>query len=178
MVGHVNEVEEMKSEVMDISSNEREIVEITDKCYCDFIIVFHQLKMSASRKWMALEAQKKVLTITVVAGLLSKCDDVLHRIKQVAQDVKSAILKDPGQQCEKVLALSYCYLPQRLKGCFLYFEIFPEDYAVNVKRLTNLWVENDSKSLEDRAEECFHELVERNVVLVTGRQFLWERKNM
>lgn len=29
MVGHVNEVEEMKSEVMDISSNEREIVEIT-----------------------------------------------------------------------------------------------------------------------------------------------------
>ncbi|KAM3249425.1 putative disease resistance RPP8-like protein 2 [Capsicum annuum] len=57
MVGHVNEVEEMKSEVMDISSNEREIVEITDKCYCDFIIVFHQLKMSASRKWMALEAQ-------------------------------------------------------------------------------------------------------------------------
>lgn len=38
-----------------------------------------------------------------------------------------------------------------------------------MKRLTNLWVENDSKSLEDRAEECFHELVERNVVLVTGR---------
>ncbi|XP_059310863.1 putative late blight resistance protein homolog R1B-16 [Lycium ferocissimum] len=101
--------------------------------------------------------------------------------KQVAQDVKSAIFEDPSRQCEKILALSYYYLPQQLKACFLYFGIFPEDDEVNVTRLINLWVAegllkegDDTKSLEDVAEECLQELIDRNLVLVGQQNFCGE----
>ncbi|XP_060169868.1 putative late blight resistance protein homolog R1B-17 isoform X2 [Lycium barbarum] len=121
------------------------------------------------------------LTITIVAGLLSKCNNALDGWEQVAQDVKSAIFKDPGRQCEKVLALSYYYLPQHLKACFLYFGVFPGDDEVNVTRLINLWVAegllkeaDDTKSLEDVAEECLQELIDRNLVLVGQQNFCGE----
>nr|XP_016513839.1 PREDICTED: putative late blight resistance protein homolog R1A-10 [Nicotiana tabacum] len=120
------------------------------------------------------------LTITVVAGILSKCNNALEGWKRVAHDVKSAIFKDLGRQCEKVLGLSYYYLPQHLKACFLYFGIFPEDEEVDVRRLVELWVargflkEADNKSLEDIAGECLQELIDRNLVLVSGQSFWGE----
>lgn len=122
------------------------------------------------------------LTVIVVAGLLSKFDDELERWEQVAQDVKSAIFNDPaGRQCEKVLALSYCYLPQHLKACFLYFGRFLEDEEVNTTRLISLWVAeglvkeaDDHKSLEDVAEECLQELIDRNLVLIGQLNFCGE----
>ncbi|XP_016513838.1 putative late blight resistance protein homolog R1B-17 [Nicotiana tabacum] len=156
----------------------------------------HMSPLSAKESWELLQSKvelspellevgKKIadnchgvpLAVTVVAGLLSKCNNALDRWEQVAEDVKSAIFKDPGQQCEKVLALSYYYLPQHLKGCFLYFGIFSQDDEINVTTLINLWVaegilkEVDYKSLEDVAEEYLQELIDRNWVLVGQQNF-------
>ncbi|XP_070044423.1 putative late blight resistance protein homolog R1A-10 [Nicotiana tomentosiformis] len=120
------------------------------------------------------------LTITIVAGLLSKCNNGVYGWEQVAHDVKSAIYEDLGRQCEKILVLSYYYLPQHLKACFLYFGIFPEDEEVDVRRLVELWVaegflkQADNKSLENIAEKCLQELIDRNLVLVSEQSFWGE----
>ncbi|MCD7467246.1 hypothetical protein HAX54_004575 [Datura stramonium] len=160
----------------------------------------HMPFLSAKQSWELLQSKlqissellevgKKIadnchgvpLAVIVVAGLLSKCNNVLDGWEQVAQDVKSAIFKDPGQRCEKILALSYYYLPQHLKACFLYFGVFPQDDEVNVTRLISLWIaegllkeDDDNKSLEDVAEECLQELIDRNLVLVSQQNFCGE----
>ncbi|RYR60211.1 hypothetical protein Ahy_A04g017279 [Arachis hypogaea] len=68
------------------------------------------------------------------------------------------------------LKLSYDSLPQRLKPCFLYFGMYPEDFAIPVKRLIKLWVAEgliqppntgilNVPEVEDIAEEYLNELV-------------------
>ncbi|PHT35032.1 hypothetical protein CQW23_26832 [Capsicum baccatum] len=288
MVGHVNELEDMKSKITDISSNETEVVAIVawatmSKEYCvrrmlwqllhcipsskdvireemddgdlagklkqklwkrRYLVVIdniwtakawydisqwfpdcrgshvllttscanvvgyvapgkpphHMSFLSAKQSWELLQSKVHIsselfevgkriadnchglpLTVIIVAGLLSKCNNALDGWQQVAQDVKSAIFNDPHRQSEKVLTLSYYYLPQRLKACFLYFRTFPEDEEVNVNRLISLWVAEgflkepeDNKSLEDVAEECLQELIDRNLVLLGQRSFWGE----
>ncbi|KAJ4845653.1 hypothetical protein Tsubulata_027425 [Turnera subulata] len=41
---------------------------------------------------------------------------------------------------KSVLLLSYNDLPYRLKHCFLYFCLFPEDYEIERERLARLWM--------------------------------------
>ncbi|KAJ4832925.1 hypothetical protein Tsubulata_007244 [Turnera subulata] len=45
------------------------------------------------------------------------------------------------QPIKSILLLSYNDLPYRLKHCFLYCCLFPEDYIMKRKRLARLWVE-------------------------------------
>ncbi|XP_057803045.1 uncharacterized protein LOC131018336 [Salvia miltiorrhiza] len=54
---------------------------------------------------------------------------------------------------------------------------FPEDYEIRVSELIHLWIaegivtlSNGSKSLEEEAEDCFDDLVERSLVLVINRK--------
>ncbi|KZV13965.1 hypothetical protein F511_44708, partial [Dorcoceras hygrometricum] len=68
-------------------------------------------------------------------------------------------------------------LPRQLKSCFLYMGLFPEDYEIPVKKLIKLWVadgflepSDESRSLEELAEECLEDLVERSLVLVAGKR--------
>lgn len=133
-------------------------------------------------KNIAYNCQGLPLTIVVVAGILSKCNNALDRWNQVEQNVKSAMFEDSQQQCEKVLSSSYHYLPRHLKACFLYFGVFPEDTEVHVKRLIELWVaegflkEAADTSLESIAEGCIHELIDRNLVFISRYNFCGEVK--
>ncbi|XLR54805.1 hypothetical protein HN51_023062 [Arachis hypogaea] len=79
-----------------------------------------------------------------------------------------------------VESLSYNSLPHRLKTCFLYFGMFPEDYAIPVKRLILLWTAEglieppktgilDALEVEDIAEEYLNELVDCSLVMVAKR---------
>ncbi|XP_060177607.1 putative late blight resistance protein homolog R1B-8 [Lycium barbarum] len=128
-------------------------------------------------KKIAYNCQGLPLIIVVVTGLLSKCNNALDKWKHVEQNVKSALFEDRHQQCEKVLALSYYYLPQHLKACFLYFAVFPEDAEVHANKLIKLWVAEGflkkaaNKSLEDVAEEYFNELIGRNLVFISRHNF-------
>ncbi|KAF5935125.1 hypothetical protein HYC85_026254 [Camellia sinensis] len=65
------------------------------------------------------------LAIVLVAGLLRKKERKTHAWK--------AVLENMGQEedeCLKIFALSYKDLPQKLKLCFLYFGLFPEDCEI------------------------------------------------
>uniref|UniRef100_A0A453AD60 Uncharacterized protein n=1 Tax=Aegilops tauschii subsp. strangulata TaxID=200361 RepID=A0A453AD60_AEGTS len=65
----------------------------------------------------------------------------------------------------KILNLSYKYLPDYLKSCFLYCAMFPEDHMIHRKRLIRLWAAEGfieqigNCSLEDVAEGYLTELV-------------------
>ncbi|PHT52391.1 hypothetical protein CQW23_06853 [Capsicum baccatum] len=74
-------------------------------------------------------------------------------------------MKDPAEQCLRVVALSYNYLPNDLKACLLYLGIFPEDSEISVKRLVRLWIAEGFLKLEgdqeEAAENRLQDLVDR-----------------
>lgn len=75
----------------------------------------------------------------------------------------------------KILNLSYKYLPDHLKSCFMYCAMFPEDHMIHRKRLIRMWVaegfieQRGACSLEDVAEGYLRELVQRGMLQVVKR---------
>ncbi|XP_052116705.1 toMV resistant protein Tm-2 netted virescent-like [Arachis duranensis] len=78
-----------------------------------------------------------------------------------------------------VLKLSYDYLPRRLKPCFLYLGIYPEDYEIPAKELIQLWIAEgfiqphesgtpNAPEPEDVGEDYLGELVDRSLIQVTS----------
>ncbi|KAH0469828.1 hypothetical protein IEQ34_001386 [Dendrobium chrysotoxum] len=69
------------------------------------------------------------------------------------------------------LFLSFEDLPSHLKQCFLYFSLYPEDALLDLSNFVQLWVakgfvhEQKNLLMEDSAEECFNELLKRNLLL-------------
>ncbi|KAL2895996.1 putative disease resistance RPP8-like protein 2 [Bienertia sinuspersici] len=71
---------------------------------------------------------------------VSKPREVRKNMGQNTQDVSLHLSKDEAYL--DILASSYHNLPVELKPCFLYFAVFPEDYAMPVQRLIALWLED------------------------------------
>ncbi|XP_061356352.1 putative disease resistance RPP13-like protein 3 [Gastrolobium bilobum] len=80
-----------------------------------------------------------------------------------------------------ILKLSYDNLPRRLKPCFLYFAIYPEDYEISARKLMQLWAAEgfiqpketgnpNPPQVEDIAEYYLDELVDRSLVQVARRR--------
>lgn len=115
------------------------------------------------------------LAIVVTAGLLSVVSKTAASWEETAKDVKLAIATEQDGQFEKILSLSYTYLPHHLRPYFLYMGAFPEDYEIKLSKLVKLWVAEGfvkpckSKTLEEMAEENLEELVKRSLVLVSKR---------
>ncbi|CAI9118778.1 OLC1v1020388C1 [Oldenlandia corymbosa var. corymbosa] len=112
------------------------------------------------------------LAIIVMAGLLEKVEKRKDRWEEIGRTSMSRTARDDGDnQIMHMLALSYNHLPSHLKPCFLYFGMFLEDQQVPVQKLKWLWIaegfvpKEDSKSLEETAEEYLVELIGRNLVL-------------
>ncbi|KAJ1443130.1 Winged helix-like DNA-binding domain superfamily [Sesbania bispinosa] len=118
------------------------------------------------------------LAIIVMAGILAnkKSERDWSRIKD---HVNWHLARDETK-VRDILKLSYDSLPSRLKPCFLYFGIYPEDYEIPVKQLTQLWIsegliQEDSRipnppQLEYVVEEYLDELVDRSLVQVASRR--------
>ncbi|KAL2225520.1 UNVERIFIED_CONTAM: putative late blight resistance protein R1A-10 [Sesamum indicum] len=102
-------------------------------------------------------------------------EDIGKAIARNCGGLPLAIVVIDDDQCLEILGLSYNRLPQRLRACFLYMAVFPEDYEIPVAKLIRLWAAegflkpNASKSLEDLAEEYLDDLIERNLILVSRR---------
>ncbi|XP_051119163.1 putative late blight resistance protein homolog R1B-17 [Andrographis paniculata] len=130
------------------------------------------LELEEVGKFIASKCRGLPLAIVVIAGVLSDVR-TLHHWEEVARNVNSFLNKSGDENLSNILSLSYNQLSHLLKACFLYLGSFPEDYEINVCRLTRLWVAEgflksveSSKTLEQVAEECLEDLVKRNLVLV------------
>lgn len=128
-------------------------------------------ELEAIGKQIAYKCQGLPLAIVVVGGLLSKMNKKLDVWEEVSDNVASLVMEEAGK-CQNILALSYVYLPDHLKQCFLYMGVFPEDYEVSVKKLIWLWVAEGFirprflKSLEEVAEDYIEDLTTRSLILV------------
>ncbi|KAH0747346.1 hypothetical protein KY285_009003 [Solanum tuberosum] len=114
------------------------------------------------------------LSVVVVAGLLGKMDPTHDNWTKVMENLNS-FFGTVSERCQSILSLSYNYLPQYLKACFLYVGGFPEDREIDVSMLIKLWIAEQfvkarkDKRLEVVAEEYLQELIDRSLIL-TGRQ--------
>ncbi|XP_074275981.1 disease resistance protein RPM1-like [Silene latifolia] len=116
------------------------------------------------------------LTIVAVAGLLSTKRRDCSEWKKLCDTLGPEFAKNRHlKSSTRILLLSYDELPYYLKPCFLYFGMFPEDYAIDCMRLVRLWIAEGfiescrGITLEEVALEYLTALVQRNLVQVLGR---------
>ncbi|KAK4427734.1 putative late blight resistance proteinR1A-10 [Sesamum alatum] len=121
------------------------------------------------------------LAIVVIGGLLSR-DIKEENWKRIAQDVKSTISKNDGDQFMEILSLSYDSLPHHLKACFLYMGVFLEDYEIFVSQLIKLWIAEGFikpqpvETLEGLAKDYLSNLINRSLIEVRRRKHNGEIK--
>uniref|UniRef100_A0A3Q7JHU7 Uncharacterized protein n=1 Tax=Solanum lycopersicum TaxID=4081 RepID=A0A3Q7JHU7_SOLLC len=126
-------------------------------------------------KHIVQQCQGLPLSVIVVAGLLGKIDPTHNNWKIVEGNLNS-FFGTVSERCQSILSLSYNYLPQYLRACFLYVGGFSEDMEIDVSKLIRLWIaeqfvkaRRSNKRLEVVAEEYLQELIDRSLVLV-GKQ--------
>lgn len=124
---------------------------------------------------VAKRCQGLPLALLVVAGYLSKIERTQESWKDVAKSVSKVVANEPDK-CLGVLAMSYNYLPNHLKPCFLYMGIFPEDSDVNIERLINLWISEGFLWEELVGRDVLEDLISRNLIMVRNRRFNGEWK--
>ncbi|XP_022896729.1 putative late blight resistance protein homolog R1A-10 [Olea europaea var. sylvestris] len=121
------------------------------------------------------------LALVVIGGVLYKAEKTRANWEYVAENVKSAVTGNDDDFME-ILSWSYNHLPHRLRACFLYMGVFPEDYVIHVSHLIRLWVAegflkpNTHKSLEEVAKDYLEELIDRNLIMVRDRTYTEEIK--
>jgi hypothetical protein len=117
------------------------------------------------------------LVIVVLGGLLAN-KEKSSRIWNKVRGYVIPYLTDTkdGEHCLDILALSYNHLPRRLKLCFLYCGIYPEDFEIPVRQLIQLWIAERfippirDRNVEDVAEDYLEELIDRSLIQVASRR--------
>nr|QRG33145.1 Rpi-amr1a [Solanum americanum] len=126
-------------------------------------------------KHIVQQCQGLPLSVVVVAGLLGKMDLTHDNWKTVEENLNS-FFGTVSERCQSILSLSYNYLPQYLRACFLYVGGFPGDRPIHVSNLIRLWIaeqfirERSNKRLEMVAKEYLEELIDRSLLLVGKRK--------
>ncbi|MCD7464156.1 hypothetical protein HAX54_052216 [Datura stramonium] len=142
----------------------------------------HPPELEKIGKKIVEKCQGLPLTISVIAGHLSKMARTLASWKDVAKTLVKIVATHPDK-CLGVLGLSYHHLPIHLKPCFLSMGSFPEDFHVETWRLIQLWIaegfirtSEGDKSSEEVAVDYLEELISRNLIMVRKRRFNGEIK--
>ncbi|XP_027910598.1 disease resistance protein RPP13-like [Vigna unguiculata] len=123
-------------------------------------------------KQMVQSCRGLPLSITVLAGMLANKEKSYREWSKVVGHVNSYLTQDETQVKDIVLKLSYDNLPRRLKPCFLYLGIFPEDFEIPVVPLLQKWVaegfiqDKGNRDPDDIAEDYLYELIDRSLVQV------------
>ncbi|KAM7524467.1 hypothetical protein LguiA_014369 [Lonicera macranthoides] len=118
-----------------------------------------------------LEKMEDGLPRNVMGGLLAKREKSTRVLSKMAENVSCYLCEDL-EKCFDILALSYKELPPKLKPCFLYFGVFPEDFEIPVQQLVRLWVaegfikEDKTRKAEDISEEYLEDLIDRSLIIV------------
>ncbi|CAN0928027.1 Disease resistance protein RPM1 [Linum grandiflorum] len=111
------------------------------------------------------------LAIASVGGLLATKPSSISAWTTVFKNLQWELNNNQMlQPIKSILLLSYNDLPYRLKYCFLYFALFPEDYKIWCDKLVRLWMaegfveaNDNGVSPEDVGMEYIRELIGRNM---------------
>ncbi|CAN0838903.1 Disease resistance protein RPM1 [Linum grandiflorum] len=112
------------------------------------------------------------IAIDSIGRLLAKKEPSLKAWTTTLDDLQFELSKNK-LPLNSVLLLSYNDLPYRLKRCFLYFALFPEDHKIWCGKLVNLWMaegflepgeNNGGSTPEDVGMRYIRELIGRNVL--------------
>ncbi|KAJ4788031.1 Nbs-lrr resistance protein [Rhynchospora pubera] len=134
-----------------------------DECPSDLL----ELADKLSKKCKGLP-----LALIVLGGIISTRDKTFHDWKRVSDTLD---WHEEGKDCMQVLAMSYEDMPYYLKACFLCLTLFPEDYVISARNLISMWVaegiipRHEKRTMEDTAEVCLEQLVQRSLVQVSSR---------
>nr|UBY07589.1 NBS-LRR disease resistance protein [Dasypyrum villosum] len=116
------------------------------------------------------------LALVTIGSILSLKAKIVSEWRLFRDQVISELHNNDNiSHVEKILNLSYRYLPDYLKNCFLYCAMFPEDHMIHRKRLIRMWIAEGfieqvgACSLEDVAEGYLLELVQRSMLHVVKR---------
>ena len=130
----------------------------------------------------------------VMSDILKKCGGLPLAIISIAsvlvgykspggKDKWDRVCKSLGSQMEihptlegmkHIVTLSYNHLPHELKGCMMYFSIFPEDCVIRKGRLLNRWMaeglvhQKRGLTMWEVVESYLDELLSRNMIEVAG----------
>ncbi|XP_057787945.1 putative late blight resistance protein homolog R1A-10 [Salvia miltiorrhiza] len=107
-----------------------------------------------------------LLILVVAARLLSEDKNDMEYWNEVAEK-KNSVFEDSCDQISEVLLLSYRYMRQYLKLCFLYIGVFPQNYVVRRSRIITLW--GGEGILEHSGSHAIDKFASHNLVLVCGR---------
>nr|XP_048333133.1 disease resistance protein RPP13-like [Ziziphus jujuba var. spinosa] len=119
------------------------------------------------------------LSIVVLGGILANKEKTQQTWSNFSSNVNWFLIDDDSNGCLDILALSYNHLPRKLRLCFLYVGVFPEDFLIPARTLLQMWVaegfisvENDSKKMDeiDVAEYYLEQLIDRSLILVASRR--------
>ncbi|RID76848.1 hypothetical protein BRARA_B03798, partial [Brassica rapa] len=138
-----------------------------------------EFKIEEDMKEIGMEMMKHCgglpLAIKVLGALLGK-EYSLHEWKRIRENIKAPTVRASGSDDRNfnlkvygVLYLSFEELPAYLKQCFLYLASFPEDYKIDVEKLSYYWaaegMDFDGASIREVADGYIEELVKRNMVI-------------
>ncbi|KAL7235085.1 hypothetical protein ACSBR1_018549 [Camellia fascicularis] len=124
-----------------------------------------------------LVAKCKGLPLAIVAlGGVMSSKYLESEWRNIYNSLSWELSNNPGLEVVKtILLLSYNDLPYRLKCCFLYCCLFPEDYEIKRKRLIRLWMAEGfvekvrGRTPEEVAESYLMELICRSMLQVVMR---------
>ncbi|KAG5530393.1 hypothetical protein RHGRI_025366 [Rhododendron griersonianum] len=125
---------------------------------------------------MACKCRGLPLAIVVLGGLLRRKDP--DQWPKLAEHMWRHVRDHDERRVQHILALSFNDLPHRLKSCFLYLGLFPEDFEIEAEKLCRLWeaegfIKLDKESEEEKAEAYLRELIDRSLIQVVKRN--WRR---
>ncbi|KAF8772304.1 hypothetical protein HU200_005896 [Digitaria exilis] len=119
------------------------------------------------------------LAIVLVAGLVStkvKSEPrwTIHHHLVKVENALSAVLGEGFNLTPAGVTqiLTHCYndLPPDMKTCLLYLSMFPKGCQISRKRLIRRWIAegfitgNHGRTVEEVADDCFNELIGRNII--------------
>ncbi|XP_048334046.2 disease resistance protein RPP13 [Ziziphus jujuba] len=115
------------------------------------------------------------LSIVVLGGILANKEKSPQTWSKFVGHVNSYLTEDRAR-CLDILGLSYKHLPLKLKPCFLYVGMFPEDYEIQTQELIKLWISErlvqqiGNRKVNDVAEDYLEELIDRSLIQVASRR--------
>ncbi|ESQ29552.1 hypothetical protein EUTSA_v10023861mg [Eutrema salsugineum] len=135
-------------------------------------------EMEAMGKKMIKHCGGLPLAVKVLGGLLAT-QHTLCEWERVSENIgyhiagRTSFDDGNANSVHHVLSLSFEELPITLKYCFLYLAHFPEDYPIDVEKLSWYWAAEgiskpeyyDRASVQDVADVYIEELVKRNMVI-------------